>query len=565
MKPPLHVIGSIIALIILMPPALSGQQVKPPEPPDPWLIRSQTITESLLKDAPALTSFDCAILFARLGDVWWKDDQERARSWMEKAIETVEYIPDQDPDDHSRRLATARTVLSIIAPHDDKLGRRVRDIIASSSARDSDKERNKNADALVEEALAIVDRDPQRAALLGAESLRVGRSTILRSLLWSLRSRDPKLADALFMQALAVLGEKPDISFLTSLLMDAFPSLVSLEPSLPAPPDPLRSQLLLVVAAYFRNAMIAADSPATLCSSNAGFISVLSPLLPEFDSMLPLEQSISVRQLIVGCLPRLGPLAQEQAENAQRNSPLKTVDDFLAAADNARDTKVRTVLQSRAARLAAQQKNLERAIKIMDGMDDDARKFMEGTWEEFRWDLAVQAALDHLKHDDLAGVRRTIAAVPVGLRPSVQIGVAYELRAEESNRPLVTELIQTGREGLSKSDMEAVDKEGWSLSLLSLYAKFLPEESFVVLKETVTALNQKATGYSSYFNGRELVEPQTGYELPVSMLERDEFAFLSAVSSVESPAKRARIRLELLSASLDKHRTSKASRKATRQ
>jgi hypothetical protein len=46
------------------------------------------------------------------------------------------------------------------------------------------------------------------------------------------------------------------------------------------------------------------------------------------------------------------------------------------------------------------------------------------------------------------------------------------------------------------------------------------------------------------------------------MLESDEFAFLDAISAVESPTRRARIRLELLITSLDKYRTSKKSRKA---
>ena len=561
MKLPLHVIGSTIALIILMSPASSGQQLKPPEPPNPWLVRSQTITESLLKDATSLTAFDRAILFARLGDTWWQDDQKRARAWMEKAIETVEYIPDQSPDDHTRRLATARIILSIIAHRDEKLGRRVKEIIAASSEHDSNEERSKNADALVEEALAIVDRDPQRAALLGAESLRVGRPTMLAGLLWSLRTRDPKLADALFSQAVAVVQESYDGYLFPSLLRVAFPSLTE-EPSLPVPPDQLRAQLLLAAAAYVRSAMISSDSQGALCSSTAGLIYLTAPLLPEFDRLLPLEQSSTVRQLIAGCQSRLSPMMQQQVEDGQRNTPPKTVDDFLDAADKAKDSKAKTVLQARAAQLAAQHKDFERAIKIIDGMDDDARKFMAGTWEAWRLEWATAAALDHLKHDDLLGLRRTIAAVPSGLRAGAQIGVAYELPAEENNRSLVIELIQTGREDLSKSDMSAIQREGYSLALLILCAKFLPADSFAVLRETVAALNLKATGESSYFNGRELIEQETGYHLPVSMLESDEFAFLDAISAVESPTKRARIRLELLITSLDKYRTSKKSRKA---
>ncbi len=41
-------------------------------------------------------------------------------------------------------------------------------------------------------------------------------------------------------------------------------------------------------------------------------------------------------------------------------------------------------------------------------------------------------------------------------------------------------------------------------------------------------------------SGQQLKPPETPeYKLPVSMLATDEFAFISAVSAVESPAKRA--------------------------
>jgi hypothetical protein len=561
MRLPLTVIGSTITLIILMPLAARGQPLKPPETPDPWLIRSQTITEHLLKDAPALTAFDRAILFARLGDVWWKDDQERARAWMRKAIETVEYIPDQDPDDHSRRVATARIILKIITARDEKLGRRVKEIIAASQEHDSNRDRDRNADALMDEALALVESDPQRAALLGAEALRVGRPRMLLSLLWRLHSSNPKLSDGLFMQGVAVVREKFNDDLLVSLLRFAFPVLVEIEPSEPVLSDPLRAQVLLLVASHFRNTMMGAESKAAQCSSIMGFIYTTAPLLPEFERLLPAEESSLVRQLLVDCQSR-DSIVQQRVEDAQNSTPLKTVDDLLKAAEKARDMKARTVLQLRAAQLAAHQDEFERANKILDDMDDEARKFMEGSWEAFRWEWGVAAALDHLKHDDLAGLRRTIESTPAGARATVQIGVAYELRADESNRSLVTELTQSGRQGLSKSGLPDDEIAAWHLTLLILYAKFLPEESFPVLRDTIAALNREPKRAYVEVIRSELTEAESEYKLPISMLATDEFAFLDAVSAVESPAKRARIRLELLSESLNKHRTAANSRKA---
>jgi hypothetical protein len=157
-----------------------------------------------------------------------------------------------------------------------------------------------------------------------------------------------------------------------------------------------------------------------------------------------------------------------------------------------------------------------------------------------------------------------IAAVPSGLRPLAEIGLAYSLSAKR-DRPLAIEFTQSGRTGLSKSDLSAADKVDWFVALVELYAKFLPEESFTVLRETVAAMNRAGNRESNDYRGSELSETETLYKLPVSIFEGNEFFFLDAVATVESPAKRARIRLELLKTSLEHFRSStKPSKTASR-
>ena len=55
-----------------------------------WLVRSQTITEDLVKDATGFKPSGRALLWARLGQQWWREDPERARAWILKSIEIVE-------------------------------------------------------------------------------------------------------------------------------------------------------------------------------------------------------------------------------------------------------------------------------------------------------------------------------------------------------------------------------------------------------------------------------------------------------------------------------------------
>ncbi len=61
-----------------------------------WLVRSQTITEDLVKDATGFKPSGRALLWARLGQQWWREDPERARAWILKSIEIVEGVPNRE-------------------------------------------------------------------------------------------------------------------------------------------------------------------------------------------------------------------------------------------------------------------------------------------------------------------------------------------------------------------------------------------------------------------------------------------------------------------------------------
>ena len=51
-----------------------------------WLIRSQSTTEDLIKDAATLNSGYRALLWARLAELWWRDNPEKAGSWMAREV-----------------------------------------------------------------------------------------------------------------------------------------------------------------------------------------------------------------------------------------------------------------------------------------------------------------------------------------------------------------------------------------------------------------------------------------------------------------------------------------------
>ncbi len=151
-----------------------------------------------------MTTSERALLWARLAANWWREDPEKARAWILKPIEIVEAVPNKEnPDERRLRLSTARLLLRIVAPLDQKLSARLVAILKQDAEQEAPTERAANADGLIQTAILLVDSDPRRAAELGMLALRVGPPTSITSLLWKLRDKDLKLADVLFAQALA--------------------------------------------------------------------------------------------------------------------------------------------------------------------------------------------------------------------------------------------------------------------------------------------------------------------------------------------------------------------------
>ena len=156
----------LCVLIAAMPPLpgfaqQSGSAQQGSSSYDLWLIRSQAITADLIKDSADLIPSDRALLWASLAQRWWREDPEKARSWMLKPIEIVESVPNQEnPDERRERLNTVRGLLKIVAPLDEKLNARLISILTQEAEREAKTERGANADGLIEAAIYLVDMTP---------------------------------------------------------------------------------------------------------------------------------------------------------------------------------------------------------------------------------------------------------------------------------------------------------------------------------------------------------------------------------------------------------------------
>jgi hypothetical protein len=501
---------------------------------DFWILQARLITDDLLKDAAGLRRIDRSLLLGRLAGLWWQDDLDQSRGWMRKAINEVETKPERESKTERRaRLAAARSLLAIAASLDKTSGNRLAAMLTSEVETGTDEEFKDNATGLVQAGLDVLEKNPAQAAAFGSASLRVGRSSRLISLLSRLRTRDRGLGDALFIEALTFARTKNDRDLLGSLTLVAFNG--------PAPSNDIRKRVLGAVSEQFLG-------PGTAENNGCSLAPALAPLLGEFDR-LSLERASIVRNGLILCQH---PHDSSSRNEVDRSLPtLKTVDDLMEAAKNASNPNDKVAYLGRAAYLAAQESNFSRAVEILDTFNEDERKELGLTWDNWRWEFASSAAIANLKQGDAALMGKTIASTPAYLRGFVQVSLAEEL-AGRGDVGEATELLQDARKGFAK--LEGSDILDWYLTMLRRYAKLAPQESPVVFAELVRALNKReqpkesSPGKQGDIGFTDSLPPIT---LPTSLLENDIVDIKDSASRIESSSVRIRVRLGLLMSALD--------------
>ncbi|MCU1265236.1 MAG: hypothetical protein JWM21_1554 [Acidobacteria bacterium] len=540
-KPGLVLFAGLFGLAALFcPPVRFAQQDKKSE--DFWLLQARVFTDYLLSDAARLDRFDRPVMLGQLAAIWWKDDQEHAQVWVQKAIHDLENGASYESQpDRRRRLAAARALLKITARMDKVSSDHLASLFMSETNPNSGADDRENANSLAGAALEVLERDPQQALELGLASLRAGRCSQFTALLWNLRARDIALGDVLFIAALKVAQAAADQDLLTSLAAVAFNG--------PAPLDELRRNVLSVMAPFLLAAPGATGDGASGCRLAA----ITEPLLGQFDRLLP-EKAPFVRNSVARCLRP----SRDSTEPAPA-SPPKTVEELLQAADKAADVSERASYRGRAAYLASQQEDFDRALQILDGFSEEERRELDGTWENWRWDFASSAAIAHLKKADRYGADKIITSTPAALRAFVQISVANAM-ADNGDQGTAIRYLNEGRQGLQKVDAD--DAVDWYLSLLRRYESLAPNEGPAVFHELIEVMNHrdepKPSGETKNSGSYSSMAPM---KLPAFLLQRDVNGVRETVSLIESSAARASARLGLLNSSLELWRKETAANK----
>ena len=505
----------------------------------------EQVSNDLAKDVITFDAQDRALVWSRLGDLWWKTDRERGRGFLVKAVQEIETATKNaaDASPNTDLFKAIGIVSRITAARDQKLTDRL--LASLSTLIKEDKASSSNepsylADSLVEGALQIASEDPARAAQLGSASLRYGNAAKFNLLLIGLRDRNGQLADNLFNEALVAAQASENFNLFSSLTFAAFTPTYNPGIKATPPPAQLRANLL---GAIVRGVLLA-DS--TKDQPNCNYAFLIAPLLSEVDQLTP-QQSAPVRTALGRCTSSV-----PGGDATIQNQP-KTVEDFLSAARNAEGTELRVMFLSRAVQVAASTGDLDRAISILDGMSREEREILGEVWDSIRVQYATMAGTRNYENKDFAAIDRVITAVPHELQPFVALNVAEAiLEGSSEKNTVVTDLLAKARRSFEKLDNNDFNTFYPYMSLVRAYGKASPQDAYAVFREAVKYINRVTRAPKDKPDNSEQIargqfEP---LQIPEELVKLSAFDLISIVSSVESVPLRTRLRLSLLSSLL---------------
>lgn len=510
-------------------------------PSNKWITAAEALTEDLQSDVPRLNRFDRAVVLARVADAWWKIDPERSHSWFVKAVELVE-LADSAEKTSACRLAAARSVLTILATREKKLHDRLLSIIGAQKEQQSDADRLQNATALADVGLALLDTDPESAERFGEASLRLGFSPRFVSLLRRLHGRDQSLGERLYVLAIRAAEAGGDSNLFSGLLQAAFGG--------PYNSEKHKRIILTALAGTVRESQSQQIASVPVC--NLRF--QLPSMLAQFDS-LSREEATRIRIALRFCT---GAAETTKGDDTRSDyTSASTVEDLLDAAKAAKSVEDRDRYLIKAVHTAADKKDFERAIKILDSLDEENRQRLKDSWESLRWSFASELACSRLSTGDVTGMNSVVQATPANLRAFVNISLASTCKAA-SEEAQILELMTAARRELGKAD-KSTQADSY-LSLVRLYARISPSEAPAVLAEAVSAINRSSERKNDECtNGHEVSRVLTTallfkrFSLPASIMSADDLGVRSAIGSVQAIDERAAMRLQLLAAALEQY------------
>lgn len=509
-----------------------------------WKQRINFLTDGINEDSSSLTESERAVYLALLAKVLWKTNQTEAEKYLKKSSKlTINSLESDDKPDLAEKLKNTQKTLQVIANLDEKLSRSLlEDFIKILSEKGSDSE--KNADTLVLIAIQIVEKNPQTAFLLGLKSLGFGNSAQISRLVGELNVIDSKLAEQLFLAALANAKTRFNLRFIARLSVSAFNNYKGKPLS-----DLTRRSFLTMLSEFLTLSMTNEQEKSNLCQISM----IAAPLIDKFEEYFP-AQLPTIKWQMQMCQAYLPKMNQSLVNSDLKDDKPKTVEELISAARNTDDIVLKSDYFYQAmVKLEKEEKYLE-ILSLLDSMTEDERNsfgndsFGESVFESSYAQYAYELVLNYVENKDFAAAYKVIDRTPKRVRPSVRIWLAHKLLDKEKD--FVIDIVQKAREEADSLEIKPFRRADFFLSLVYIYPKIQPLEAQTVFREAVKFINKADAENPNNLPEKDYAPLKDYLALPAELFENNDIIIFNALSDISSRRSRVRLKLGLLENSL---------------
>lgn len=540
----------IFLFIVLLSgsPSVLGQKNSAETERAIWRARSVSIADIVVKNSSKVDDLERATILAILAESWWKVDRLQSQAWLEKSVDGVFFLSEQETLlDPKGYLAAVKKIASVAAGRDQKQFNRIMSI-AEGAKGQSQTRPTFDSDTIMEIAMIAVKSSPSRGLELGVLAFKIGQPTKFHPLYWELKKVDALYAEKFIRAAIASLSGNALTRSVLEMRTAVFPEL-----NLPNVPPPIISPSSVKVAALNFFADFATQKYLQLvnksvneCSIEA---SILVPVLPQFDLLL-LTRASAVIQMITMCRAA-NPADTGGQHTGPEASSSATVEGLIKLADDATgELRLRVYYLLRAVALANDLKKYGLATDILDGMTEEERKTDVELWVVLRFTVASGWAFQQYQNGEIGRARQILESVVSDTRPFSKIGFVLKFKSYDADSTaFCLSLITEAEKELAKSDRPLVEKSNYWLKVVTLYASF---NQYLDASNSFSSFIKALNGETSAENKilPKIRISDIGSSILPKHFEAQYDSLITTAESINAPSVRVQVLIELMKSAL---------------
>lgn len=538
----------LLILLILVSSSAFGQNDELEIQKNVWRLRAETITGNLLKETTKISNLECALLFAKLGELWWKHDQNVANAFFEKAVDTIFfYSPNNKKNDKKEYFSASRNILLVVGNHSPKQANRLTKIL-SETDKEFEDERNLNADVLMKYALQIVRENPNQAFQIGIIALRTGVPKEFYKLIFELRRNNRNLADRLFREAFSITKTSPSYDMLQGIQLAVLPESITTNfPSEISATTQQKTEVLNFLADFLVE--LSAKKRVKAISSCSSEAILVSRSMKFFETLLPQKAGI-VRQAIDFCVE-----SQNQGvfENLADPANSFDIDELLSLAEKNKDNfLLRIAYLTKAAILANNQEKYALVLKIVNGLTEEDLASDEEFWQSLRYNAAGNLAYIQFQEGNSQIALRTFQYVPQDYQPFAGMIFINKFSLEDnSSYGFRVKVLEEIRNGFLESERPFTEKSNYWFQLIKIFADYkLETQASEVFKEIVKSYNEFI--FKQKENKTQIESNEILTAFSATLLEDQENSIFETVGLISESKSRLTANLAFLKITLQK-------------